>query len=154
MESLTLDPHMQVLRLEGRKFRNQCDVRCVAAIGDGDATRARFFLSGIKGVPASVDEGLEPGVKIHGIQSEQIAHDHASGNAERAAQRDADVRKISTHAGLVAQGIDGARRAIAHAVAIFDVLTDERAKGFDLVVPPVLPRTISSACARRVSDGQ
>ena len=33
-----------------------------------------------------------------------------------------------------AERVDGARRAIADAIAIADVLADERAQGFDLVV--------------------
>lgn len=79
--------HALLKRIQGRpKLIVERDIRSVAAIADSDIASALGGLRGIKGIPTVTDIGLKPRMQIHGLKLVQIADNHASWNAEAAAQ--------------------------------------------------------------------
>ncbi len=100
------------------------------------------------------DEGFEPSVQIHRVEAIQVANHHPRRDAQRAAQRNADVREVPAHTGLVAQGIGSSGRTIAHAVFVGDVLADPGTNRFDLVIARCMTRHDFMGNASNVSDGQ
>src|SRR4051794_9705997 len=71
-----IHPNVHVLGFERPELRDQRHVRGIAAKGNVDAPASRLLLCRVEGVPTAVDESLEPGVQIHGVQSVEIADHH------------------------------------------------------------------------------
>ena len=84
--------------------------------------------------PAAADEAFEAGVEVRRIELIGIAGEIARRDVQRAAERDAQMRKIAAHAGALRHGVVGGGDRVGRPAQVLDVLVNPVGDGDDLLV--------------------